>query len=102
MGMPMTVPIPPVHPGKFLAEILEEIGVTQADLARAAGVGPMRISQVVNGDRPVSADLALRLGRVLEQSPQYWLNLQRDYDLGLAQTELAGALDELRPLPQVA
>ena len=73
--------LPPIHPGEFLAETLEELGVSQAQFARAIGVSPMRISHVINGTRPVTAELALLFGRALDQSPQYWLNLQADYDL---------------------
>ncbi len=73
--------LPPIHPGEFLAETLTELGISQAEFARAIGVSPMRISHVVNGTRPVTAELALLFGRALEQSPQYWLNLQTAYDL---------------------
>ena len=73
--------LPPIHPGEFLAETLEELSVSQAQFARAIGVSPMRISHVINGTRPVTAELALLFGRALDQSPQYWLNLQADYDL---------------------
>ena len=73
--------LPPIHPGEFLAETLEELGLSQAQFARAIGVSPMRISHVINGTRPVTAELALLFGRALDQSPQYWLNLQADYDL---------------------
>jgi addiction module HigA family antidote len=73
--------LPPIHPGEFLAETLEELGVSQAQFARAIGVSPMRISHVISGTRPVTAELALLFGRALDQSPQYWLNLQADYDL---------------------
>jgi len=73
--------LPPIHPGEFLTETLEELGVSQAHFARAIGVSPMRISHVINGTRPVTAELALLFGRALDQSPQYWLNLQADYDL---------------------
>src|SRR5512143_1108495 len=73
--------LPPVHPGEFLGETLEELGLSQAQFARAIGVSPMRISHVINGTRPVTAELALLFGRALDQSPQYWLNLQADYDL---------------------
>jgi len=55
---------------------------------RAIGVSPMRISHVVNGSRPVTAELALLLGRAFGQTPQYWLNLQADFDLKLAEWEL--------------
>ena len=62
-------------------EILSELSISQAEFARAIDVSPMRISHAVNGSRPVTAELALRFGRAFGQSPQYWLNLQSDYDL---------------------
>lgn len=80
--------LPPVHPGEYLRELITELGVSQARLARAIGVSPMRISHVVNGSRPVTAELALLFGRVFGQTPQYWLNLQADYDLKLAERDL--------------
>ena len=67
--------------------MLEEIGLTQAAFARAIGVSDMRISHIVNGARPVTAELALLFGKAFGQSPQYWLNLQSLHDL--ARTELA-------------
>jgi antitoxin HigA-1 len=79
--------LPPIHPGEFLAETLTELNISQAEFARAIGVSPMRISHVVKGTRPVTAKLALLFGRALEQSPQYWLNLQTAYDL--KKTEVA-------------
>ena len=73
-----------IHPGEFLTEILKELGVTQAAFARGVGVSPMRISHVVGGSRPVTAELALLFGKALGQSPEYWLNLQSAYELGTA------------------
>jgi len=64
-------------------------------LARAIDLAPMRISHVVNGSRPVTADLAPRLGRALGQTPQFWLNLQADYDLKLAQRALGGRFNAI-------
>ncbi len=90
------------HPGEFLAEILTEIAVPQAVFARAAGVSAMRVSHVIAGARPVSAELALRFGKVLGQSPEYWLNLQAAYDLAMARDALGRQLNGVRPLPQVA
>ena len=90
----------PVHPGAFLAEGLGELGLSQAEFARAIGVSPMRISHVVKGSRPVTAELALLFGRAFEQSPQYWLNLQRQYDLELAEQALGRRLDAVRPVKQ--
>jgi antitoxin HigA-1 len=94
--------LPAIHPGEFLAEILAEIGVSQAEFARAAGVSAMRVSHVVTGARPVSADLALRFGKVLGQSAEYWLNLQAAYDLAKAREELGRQLNRVRMLAKVA
>jgi addiction module HigA family antidote len=81
-----------IHPGEFLAETLGELGLSQAAFARAIGVSPMRISHVVKGTRPVTAELALLFGRAFEQSPQYWLNLQSDHDLEVAGTRIGSRL----------
>ena len=90
--------LPAIHPGEFLRETLEEMGLTQAAFADAIGVSPMRVSHLLRGDRPVTAELALRLGRALGQSPQYWLNLQTTYDLKVAQLEMGGSLLAVREL----
>ena len=84
--------LPPIHPGEFLRETLGELGVSQAQFARAIAVSPMRISHVVKGARPVTAELALLFGRALGQSPQYWLNLQAAYDLKTAEQSLGKQL----------
>jgi len=92
--------LPPVHPGEFLREILEERVVSQAEFARMVGVSPMRISHVVKGSRPVTAELALLFGRAFAQSPQYWLNLQAAFDLKLAERAMGNrlkAISELAP-----
>jgi len=88
----------PIHPGVFLGEALEELGTSQADFARAIGVSPMRVSHVINGTRPVTAELALLFGRAFGQSPQYWLNLQAAYDLKTVEHEIAGRLRGVRRL----
>lgn len=77
-----------IHPGDFLSELLEEAAISQAEFARLIDVSPMRISHVVRGARPVTAELALRFGRAFGQTPQYWLNLQSDYDLKTVQSML--------------
>jgi addiction module HigA family antidote len=84
--------LPAIHPGEFLSETLEELGVSQAAFARTLGVSPMRISHVIKGTRPVTAELALLFGRALDQSPQYWLNLQADYDLKTAEASMGPRL----------
>ena len=74
----------PIHPGVHLAEMLEELGITQYRLARTMGVSPRRINEIVHGRRTVTADTALRIGKALCMTPEYWLNLQRMYDLDIA------------------
>ncbi|CAM5795390.1 HigA family addiction module antitoxin [Ottowia pentelensis] len=97
----MTTPhngLPAIHPGEFLRETLNDLGLTQAAFASALGVSPMRVSHLLKGDRPVTAELALRLGRALGQTPQYWLNLQTSYDLKVAQAEMKDSLNAVREL----
>ena len=92
--------LPAIHPGEFLRETLEELGISQAQFARAIGVAPMRISHVIKGARPVTAELALLFGRALGQSPQYWQNLQAAYDLRVAEKFIGSrlrAVAELAP-----
>ena len=74
----------PIHPGEHLAELLEELEITQYRLARTVGVPPRRINEIVHGRRSITADTALRLGKALGMTPEYWLNLQRMYDLEVA------------------
>ena len=89
----------PVHPGRFLAELLRELSVTQAKLARSIGMSSMRVSHVVNGKRPVTAEMALRLSVFFGQTPQYWMNLQSRYDLDCAQDVMGSRIkSEVRPL----
>ncbi|MBN2391256.1 MAG: HigA family addiction module antidote protein [Anaerolineae bacterium] len=95
--------LPPIHPGEFLVETLAELEISQAQFARAIGVSSMRVSHVIRGTRPVTAELALLFGRALEQSPQYWLNLQADYDLKTAETTIGKQLQAVKTLvPAVA
>jgi len=90
--------LPAVHPGEFLKEMLEDLGTSQAEFARAIGVSSMRISHVIKGARPVTAELALLFGRAFGQSPQYWLNLQATYDLKTAERAMKDRLRVVRPL----
>jgi len=70
----------------------------QSEFARVIGVSPMWISHVVNGTRPVTAELALLIGGAFGQTPQYWLDLQAAYDLKIAEQEIRGRLRVMRPL----
>ncbi|MBX3640013.1 MAG: HigA family addiction module antidote protein [Nitrosomonas sp.] len=92
---------PAIHPGEFLDETLRELKISQAGFARAIGVSPMRISHVIKGTRPVTAKLALLIGRVFGQSPQYWLNLQIAYDLKIAEASLGELLNDIHLVARV-
>jgi len=90
--------LPPIHPGVFLKEILDELGMSQNAFAHAIGVSPMRISHVIKGSRPVTAELAVLFGKVFGQSPTYWMNLQTSYDLKIVEKALAQKMQHVQPL----
>lgn len=89
----------PIHPGEVLMEdFIEGFGITQNKLAVSIGVPPRRINEIVHGKRAITADTALRLGRYFGIEPQYWLNLQSQYELELAADRIADQMDEITPL----
>lgn len=91
--------IQPVHPGAYLKELLDELSLSQYRLAKDIGVPAMRINYVVNGKRPVTAELALRLGRYFGQNPRYWLNIQSRYDMDTVEDTLSDQVArQIRPL----
>jgi antitoxin HigA-1 len=84
----MTKLLPPVHPGEVLKEeFMKPLGLSANALARTLRVPANRVSAIVNGDRGVTADTALRLARALGTTPDFWLNLQKQYDLDCARDE---------------
>ena len=93
--------MPPLHPGVFLREMLEDFGVSQVEFANASGISAMRVFHVINGTRPVTAELALQFGRVFGQSPQYWINLQAAYELEKAEQLLGSSLNAIHSLEHV-
>lgn len=98
-----TARIAPVHPGVYLKELLEELGLSQYRLAQDIGVPAMRISHVVHGKRPITAELALRLGRYFGQTPRYWLNLQSRYEMDVVEDALGErVVREVHPFKTVA
>lgn len=86
---------PSIHPCNFLAEILDENGISQAQFSRMIGVSPMRVSHVINGTTPVTAELVLLFVRAFRQTPQHWLNLQSAYDLRMAQSKIGTRLRQV-------
>ena len=94
--------IAPVHPGVYLKELLDELKISQYRLAKELGIPAMRINLIVNGKRPITAELALRLGRYFGQNPRYWVNLQSRYDMDVAEDALSEQVArEVRPLTAV-
>ena len=80
----------PIHPGEILLEeFLKPMGLSQNRLALDIRVPARRINEIVLGKRRITVDTALRLARFFNMSPQFWLGLQMDYDLDLAEDELA-------------
>ena len=73
----------PVHPGEVLLDEMEEIGLTQTALAKHIGVLPKTINEICRGKRGISAEMAMRLSKALGGSPQFWLNLQNNWEISL-------------------
>jgi len=94
----------PVHPGEVLyEEFLKPMGLSQNRLALSIGVPARRINEIVLGKRGITADTALRLGRYFNMAPQFWLGLQMDYELDVAEDKLSEILvREVRPYAPLA
>jgi len=93
-----------IHPGEILLEdFMKPMGITARQLASDIDVSPSRISELVNGQRPITADTALRLGLFFGMEPRFWLNLQSEYDMRFAERELrakiAPRIRALHPAP---
>lgn len=89
----------PIHPGEHLQEIIEELGISQYRLAKTIGVPPIRINAIIKRRRSITADTALRIGRALGTTPEFWLNLQRMYDLDVARS--TSDVSGIEPLVEV-
>jgi addiction module HigA family antidote len=89
----------PIHPGEHLSEELKELGMSAAELARQISVPVNRVTGIINGQRAITADTALRLGHWFGTSPEFWLNLQKLYELRLAREEVG---DRVERLPKLA
>lgn len=87
----------PIHPGEHLAEELHELNVSAAELARQLDVPVNRITAIINGQRGITADTALRLGHWFGTSAEFWLNLQKLYELRLAEQRVG---KEIQTLPR--
>lgn len=84
-----------IHPGEILADELEEIGISAAELSRQIDVPPNRVSQILRGMRDVTADTALRLGQFFGTGPELWMNLQKAYELDKAKAEIGTKIKKI-------
>jgi addiction module HigA family antidote len=84
-----------VHPGLILTDELEEVGVSPTEFARQIDVPPNRISQILSGKRSITGDTALRFGHWFGTEPQFWLNLQSQFDLAVADRQTGDAIRHL-------
>lgn len=83
----------PVHPGEvLLEEFLKPLGISQNKLGSDLGVSPRRINEIIHGKRSITADTALRLARYFGNSASFWLGLQMDYDLDIAEDILSSRI----------
>jgi antitoxin HigA-1 len=89
----------PIHPGEHLAEELKELSISAAELSRQIEVPVNRITGIINGQRGITADTALRLGHWFGTTPEFWLNLQTIYELRLAKDESG---ERVKKLPRLA
>ena len=89
----MTKLLEEIHPGEILLEdFMKPMGISARQLAADIDVSPSRISELVNGQRPITADTALRLGMFFGMEPRFWLNLQSEYDIRVVGRELRAKL----------
>ena len=90
----------PVHPEEILKhDLIEPFGLSNTALAKAIGVTPARINQIVRGRRGITAETALRLAKFFRTDAQSWMNLQDQYELAVAEHEAAAAIKAIRPIP---
>lgn len=93
----------PIHPGEILRDdFMTEYQLTAGELARALRVPRDRIEKISRGQRGVTADTALRLGRYFETTPQFWINLQANYDLGVAHAKFDNVIVRIAPRTKAA
>jgi addiction module HigA family antidote len=86
--------ISPLHPGEVLfEEFMKPLNISQNQLGRCLGVSARRINEIIHGKRSVTADTALRLACYFDNSPQFWLGLQMDYDLDVETDKLSGSIE---------
>lgn len=102
MSFPAVDNLPPIHPGEILRDELEALHFSARRFAEHIGVPSNAVSEILNGKRRVTAQMALRLGRAFTTGPDYWMNLQNLYDSKRAQAEIGAAVAAITPLTHAA
>ena len=98
-GNPLLAGLRPTHPGEILREdILPAVGLSEAELAGRLHVSRADLQEIVEERQPVNPGMALRLARFLGNSPEFWLNLQRDYDVATLSRAMDKELSEIEPI----
>jgi antitoxin HigA-1 len=88
-----------IHPGEILEkEFLEPLGITAYKLSKSISVQQTRISLIIKGERGITADTAIRFSKFFGTSPEFWMNLQREYDLRKAREEIKEIVDHIEPI----
>ena len=88
--------LPAIHPGAFLRDEIEALGISARRFAKHIDVPHNAVTEIMNGQRSVTAIMAIRLGRAFGTTPEYWMNLQGIYDLKRAKAEMPPAVDEIQ------
>jgi antitoxin HigA-1 len=90
----------PMHPGEMLREdVVPALGKSKSEIARLLGISRQTLYDILDEKQPVSPAMALRIGKLLGNGPELWINLQRAYDLAIAERELAGEIKKIPTLP---
>ena len=89
--------VPLEHPGEHLGEILEDLGLNATEFSQETGIDESRLTAIVGSRESITAEIAVRIGRVLDMTPEFWLSLQTDYDLEV----VSEGADEIGPIPEV-
>ncbi len=98
MTFPAIDNLPAVHPGEFLADELTALGLSARKFARHVGVPPNAITMIIKGERGVSAEMAMRLGKAFGTGERYWRNLQTHYEAKIARAKMGEKIAAIQPL----
>jgi addiction module HigA family antidote len=98
MSYPAVNNLPPVHPGRILRRQLDALEMSARKFAEHIGVPPNAVTAILNGERSVTAQMAIRLGRAFGTTPQFWLNLQTLYDLKRATADMPAEVSNIHQL----